>query len=97
MMTLNASYSADCLQRREKYRREMAWQILAARAESELAFHTPDTVRSWRYRWARTPVAPADIESMLCRWGELFPSVIRPESGSTDGHAGQTDGDEKID
>ncbi|WP_158304186.1 plasmid SOS inhibition protein A [Erwinia amylovora] len=93
-ITLNISCSADCLQRRAKYHREMAWQILAARAESELAFHTPDTVRSWCYRWARTPVAPADIDSMLCRWGELFPSVNWPDS---DGHTGQTDGDETID
>ncbi|EME7236715.1 plasmid SOS inhibition protein A [Salmonella enterica] len=65
--------------RKEACQRETAYQALAGQAEIELAFHTPETVRSWSARWSGTEVHQYDLEEMFWRWSERFPSLAPME------------------
>ncbi|HHT2664502.1 TPA: plasmid SOS inhibition protein A [Citrobacter freundii] len=61
--------------RKEACLQERAYQALAGQAEIELAFHTPETVRSWSARWSGTELRQYDLEEMFWRWSERFPSL----------------------
>jgi len=60
---------------KEQCQRERAYQALAGQAETELAFHTPETVSSWSARWSGTELRQYDLEEMFWRWSERFPSL----------------------
>ena len=60
---------------KERCQQERAYQALAGQAETELAFHTPETVSSWSARWSGTELRQYDLEEMFWRWSERFPSL----------------------
>ncbi|MDE1188860.1 MAG: plasmid SOS inhibition protein A [Pantoea sp.] len=65
--------------RRQASSHERAYQALAAQAEIDLAFQTPETVSSWGSRWSGTKLKQYDLEDMFFRWSERFPSLISLE------------------
>ncbi|KKY64912.1 plasmid SOS inhibition protein A [Klebsiella aerogenes] len=60
---------------KEQCLRERAYQALAGQAETELAFHTPETVSSWGACWSGSKLRQYDLEEMFWRWSERFPSL----------------------
>ncbi|MFS7282062.1 plasmid SOS inhibition protein A [Serratia proteamaculans] len=61
--------------RRERSQKERLYQAHVGQAEIELAFHTPETVGSWCSHWSRAEISQYDLEHMLFRWIERFPSL----------------------
>ena len=48
---------------------------LTGQAEIDLAFHTPETVRTWYAHWAQQDIRDYDLEKMLWAWTERCPSL----------------------
>ncbi|HCU2335169.1 TPA: plasmid SOS inhibition protein A [Klebsiella aerogenes] len=69
----NEKYTRQC--HKEQCQRKRAYQTLAGQAETELAFHTPETVSSWGARWSGSKLRQYDLEEMFWRWSERFPSL----------------------
>lgn len=69
----NEKYTRQC--HKEQCQRKRAYQALAGQAETELAFHTPETVSSWGARWSGSKLRQYDLEEMFWRWSERFPSL----------------------
>ncbi|WGE30925.1 plasmid SOS inhibition protein A (plasmid) [Edwardsiella tarda] len=55
--------------------RERSLQALKAQAEIALAFHTPTTLGSWLSHWVDSGVPEYELESMLMRWIQRFPTL----------------------
>jgi hypothetical protein len=56
-----------------------AYQAQVGQAEIDLAFQTPDTVRSWFARWRQTDISENVLDDMFFRWSERFPSLATLE------------------
>ena len=56
-------------------------RTLAGQAETELAFHTTETVSNWGVRWSGSKLRQYDLEEMFWRWSGRFPSLVSMESG----------------
>jgi hypothetical protein len=64
---------------KEQVRAKLAYQALVGQAETELAFQTPETVKSWSSRWRQTEIRGNDLDDMFFRWSERFPSLATLE------------------
>lgn len=66
---------------RSKARRsaQRAYQAQVGQAEIDLAFQTPETVRSWFSRWRQTEIRDTVLDDMFFRWSERFPSLATLE------------------
>lgn len=60
---------------RKLCQRQIAYQALVRQAETELAFHTPETIRSWYACWSEKELHQYDIEAIFWRWRKRFPSL----------------------
>lgn len=49
---------------------------LVGQAEIDLAFHTPETIRTWYARWSHRDIHDYDLQKMLWAWTERCPSLI---------------------
>ncbi|MDF7788079.1 plasmid SOS inhibition protein A [Pantoea stewartii] len=60
---------------RQDHDQERAYLAPKAQAETELVFHSPETVGSWVSRWSDSQVNHYALEGMFHRWSEHFPSM----------------------
>lgn len=60
--------------RRERERGEK-YDNLTGQAEIDLAFHTPETIRTWYAHWSQQDIRDYDLEKMLWAWTERCPSL----------------------
>lgn len=58
---------------------ELEYQNLVGRAEIELAFQTPETLRAWYCHWSREDIRKSDMDSMLWGFIERMPSLSHIE------------------
>lgn len=70
-------YSRQRSKARECARR--AYQAQVGQAEIDLAFQTPETVRSWFARWRQTDISETVLDDLFFRWSERFPSLATLE------------------
>jgi hypothetical protein len=54
---------------------QQAYQCRVGQAEIDLAFQTPETVRSWFSRWRQTDISANTLDDLFFRWSERFPSL----------------------
>lgn len=62
-------------QDKERNREEEKYQSVVGQAEIELAFQTPETLRSWYAHWSQQDIRPYDLEHMFWAWAGRFPSL----------------------
>lgn len=67
--------------RKESCQRERAYQAVKGQAEIELAFCTPETVKSWYSQWSRSDIHTYDFEKMFFTWAERFPTLESLDRG----------------
>jgi hypothetical protein len=58
---------------------EDAYQNLVGRAEIELAFQTPETLRAWYCAWSREDIRKSDMDRMLWAFIDRMPSLSHIE------------------
>ncbi|OVZ88308.1 hypothetical protein CBW54_09670 [Yersinia kristensenii] len=63
-------------QDKERNREEEKYQSVVGQAEIELAFQTPETLRSWYAHWSQQDIRSYDLEHMVWAWMGRFPSLI---------------------
>lgn len=69
---------------KEQARKEISYQALIGQAEIDLAFHTPETVKSWYARWRQTDISENALDDMFFCWSEHFPSLATLEKWQWD-------------
>lgn len=62
-------YASSERDRQERYNNKVG------QAEIELAFQTPETVRTWYVQWSQQDIRNFDLERMLWAWTERCPSL----------------------
>lgn len=62
-------YASSEREREERYNNKVA------QAEIDLAFQTPETVRTWYVQWSQQDIRDFDLERILWAWSERCPSL----------------------
>ncbi|QKJ89328.1 hypothetical protein PMPD1_4430 (plasmid) [Paramixta manurensis] len=65
--------------RREDSQATARYQNLVARAEIDLAFQTPSTLRAWYAHWSQLDIHDHDLDRMMWSWTTRFPSLRQLE------------------
>lgn len=60
---------------RRAQEKEEKYRNLVGKAEIDLAFQTPETLRAWYEIWSRQDIRDYDIQRMLWAWTERCPSL----------------------